>query len=1201
VARLVWRALDGEVLLRHVKTAGYVGAAALRHDLARRRGVSWGAVRNGVAEIDGFGAELLEAFSTRRGELTAEFTQLVEEGFAADAATMTAAQRGTRAAKRVLSDPQVEAIQAAKLTDAGWTIERVRALATGRARRPSSPTPAQVKALFDDLTGPGGLTEHQAVFGHREVTQAIAAWAGDRLDAETIAGLVQKFLADPRIVLLSGQRHRRRNQDEDTYTTSELLQVEASLIGLYEQGRTDHGGPPRARIETSVVDAAIAAVDQRLRAEHPVEDDADSADQADRGDTGLSDEQDALVRGLLAGGDLVRAVIGPAGTGKTEAMRVLVHAFTAAGYTVLGTANGGRQAQDLAERLGVQARVVTGWLTLLDHAPQPAQVWGPGTVLIVDEATQVSTRHAQRLLRLATGTSTVVILVGDPVQLGSVGAGGWFRHLVDVTPDVPGLSINQRQRGRQMLQVRQALAGLREHTPRSDQEALRRLAADGRVAVFENREDMLNQIVTDWYTERRTHPPGGGRSRMMAEHHRDTDLLNHAARERLTADATLSGPLLRVAGRDFQTGDEVITLTQAGHTLIPAGRPRSEYIRTGTIGTVTAVHLDPDHPAGQHLSVTFPGRGDVHVDWAYLTHAFPDGRDGGLAHAYAHTGHKAEGSTMATARALIGDDTSRAGLYVMLSRGREDLRAYVIRRRDLHADLDDEDWLPVLDTSIGPLRALLEHLEQTGPQRLAGELDPIAHAAYHLTSQQTLADLTRLRHTATRAFHAAVTAGADTADAGRDLLIVRRAEIAAETTVGHAGLAAPSPRLLARLGPRPVTGSDRQVWDRAVTALARFHARHHPPCPPEELPTTAPDTDQEPELEWQNDRARAEQLADQWAQHLDAHQQARFRSRQETIPRQRAIVALHALLSHGWTPQRISTALTADPFDGIRAPAAVLEYRTRTLLETTGIDPAFYDLPPAPPAVREWEHATALLNAVQARHLAHRATGDLAAEHRNLTRFLTSTPTQQALEEDARRVADRAARDDVLAAAGRLQDAQRVLDLTRARLRSSRNTVEHAHHDVERARQDLADRQHTAELTSTWLTATAVRSDTPAEPVATALTVLRAHLSLVDAALAHQIDHAALQLAQEPAPYLTGLLGHRPTDPAAGAVWHRRAVAVEHYRHHTLGLPYGHPAAPTTAAASEQALGPPPADPLARVIYERTRADQPTLDLGTHL
>jgi len=66
------------------------------------------------------------------------------------------------------------------------------------------------------------------------------------------------------------------------------------------------------------------------------------------------------------------------------------------------------------------------------------------------------------------------------------------------------------------------------------------------------------------------------------------------------------------------------------------------------------VHVDVDDPDAQTVTVDFPSKGIVTVPWAYLTHRFDDGRDGGLAHAYALTAAKAQGSTPATRPPLAG-------------------------------------------------------------------------------------------------------------------------------------------------------------------------------------------------------------------------------------------------------------------------------------------------------------------------------------------------------------------------------------------------------------------------------------------------------------------------------------------------------------------------------------------------------------------
>jgi conjugative relaxase-like TrwC/TraI family protein len=123
--KVLWRAPDSHALLCHVKTAGYLGAAELRHQLAQRWGVTWAPVRSGVAELAAFPEPLLAAFSTRHDQIVEEFAHMVESGLEPGPATEVAAQRSTRAPKKVLADDAVRAVQTAKLAAIGWTPERV--------------------------------------------------------------------------------------------------------------------------------------------------------------------------------------------------------------------------------------------------------------------------------------------------------------------------------------------------------------------------------------------------------------------------------------------------------------------------------------------------------------------------------------------------------------------------------------------------------------------------------------------------------------------------------------------------------------------------------------------------------------------------------------------------------------------------------------------------------------------------------------------------------------------------------------------------------------------------------------------------------------------------------------------------------------------------------------------------------------------
>lgn len=68
----LWGGLDARHLYLHAKTAGYLYEAQLRAELTTRLGVAWGPVVNGIADIDGISAAVLDLFSTRRHEIEAE-------------------------------------------------------------------------------------------------------------------------------------------------------------------------------------------------------------------------------------------------------------------------------------------------------------------------------------------------------------------------------------------------------------------------------------------------------------------------------------------------------------------------------------------------------------------------------------------------------------------------------------------------------------------------------------------------------------------------------------------------------------------------------------------------------------------------------------------------------------------------------------------------------------------------------------------------------------------------------------------------------------------------------------------------------------------------------------------------------------------------------------------------------------------------
>ncbi len=188
------------------------------------------------------------------------------------------------------------------------------------------------------------------------------------------------------------------------------------------------------------------------------------------------------------------------------------------------------------------------------------------------------------------------------------------------------------------------------------------------------------------------------------------------ARALLRADGTLHGPELVAAGTAFQAGDEVMAKV-ADRRLRPAGGDPTTFVRNGTRGTVVSVGQD-------HLVVDFEHRGKVTVPRSYVEHEVAPGVRGGLLHSYCLTTYAARGATYGSARHLGSDRSSRAELYVGLTRGRHDVTLYAVGREEVVGQVVDD--LPRLVPETDAARAMAASAAASCTEQLAREVDPDA-------------------------------------------------------------------------------------------------------------------------------------------------------------------------------------------------------------------------------------------------------------------------------------------------------------------------------------------------------------------------------------------------------------------------------------------------------------------------------------------
>ena len=153
------------------------------------------------------------------------------------------------------------------------------------------------------------------------------------------------------------------------------------------------------------------------------------------GDHRLDGEQIEAITRWATGDTRGGVLIGPAGAGKTTAMRGVAAIARVEQIPVLGLAVSQVATEALADELGIEGENIDRFLTRTrgKQWDDPAGWEGYGGWWIVDEASMVSTRQMAELVRRAHLSGSSLLGVGDHRQLNSVGAGGMFRTLAHLS------------------------------------------------------------------------------------------------------------------------------------------------------------------------------------------------------------------------------------------------------------------------------------------------------------------------------------------------------------------------------------------------------------------------------------------------------------------------------------------------------------------------------------------------------------------------------------------------------------------------------------------------------------------------------------------------------------------------------------------------------------------------------------------------
>ncbi len=663
-----WRAIDAKRAYAHAKAGGTAYQAVLRDELTQRLGVGWMPVVNGAADVAGFSPELIRHFSTRRTEIVeaverylaehgGEAHRRVWQSFTLETRQPKAHPRGEAVVSREMKDYGVTADVVAhwqrRAVDAPEDVAVVVRAAVGIGQPSLRPTPEVVEEAAGRLVE--WASDRQAVFTQRDLVAHVSSvFPNGAKPAELVTATKAMLHAAQRsgqVLIVLPHAESGLILPEGVALSADELSIAVDRgPGWIKQGATVRfrALPGEARYTTRLQLEREAQVLGAVEARSPVTAERSVLEEAIRGRSLVDGQAEAMRHLAELEGRLV-ALVGPGGSGKTYSIGAYADAVEAGGHTVIGVATSAAAARKLSEDLGERW---TGTIAMLrHHADAYRDQLQQGTVVVVDEASMVSTADLAWLVNQVEQTDGKLVLIGDPKQLPSVDSGGLFHRIVATGDQVVDdlVRVNQRQR---LDEDKQLLAQLRVGQVRA---AVREYAEAGRLHLGRDEYSTRAAMVDAWWADVERH--GLPQVRMLASRHDEVWMLNQLARVRMQQTGQLAGaPIVNRWGLEFQVGERIV---------VRDNWYNHSDLRNGQTGTVTAVSPETG-------SLSF--RRDLDGAVIGLPEQYLD-RD--VDHAYAQTIHTAQGQTFEITHAYADTGMRAEHGYTALSRARDETHLWI--------------------------------------------------------------------------------------------------------------------------------------------------------------------------------------------------------------------------------------------------------------------------------------------------------------------------------------------------------------------------------------------------------------------------------------------------------------------------------------------------------------------------------------------
>ncbi len=621
------------------------------------------------AEVGGVSQDVMNLFSSRSRALTPELKALIGQ---------YQKTHGKPPSKRTIWLLGQQAAQNTRRTKA--EARRTVAGQTGTAE----PTQAQRLAAWEAQTARQEMNALSAV--HQEVTRFAAQRAGraptvlddaaKRRAARIAVAEVQQHHATWSMAHLRFEVHRALpvltpGADADAVVTevaklavsgragTEVIQVTApDLTDVTSLGvRASDGGsiyrPPNEQryctlahldTEQQILTTARRTVPQLVTAEQ-----ARAAVER----TGLTAGQRDAVVTMLTATTAMTALVAAAGAGKSHTMAEFARLWTSfTGRRVIGLTTATNAARVLASEGLAESYNIAEFLGKIEGSgelrrPVPLH---ENDVLVLDEASQLSTTDLAMVQEAARTAGARLALVGDTEQLGAVEAGGMFRLLAH---QVPCAELHEVRR---FDAAWEADASVRLRA--GDFTAYADYDRHGRIRGA-NQDAAMDRAASMWLADHLR----GKNVLLLAGSNSEAAELSRRIQAKLIQLGTVQRPQAALSdGNQAGTGDLIRARL---NTKINAGG--RELTNRDTL-KITGWHGPHAQVRRRELDGTWTS--PFLVPRAYLADSAELD--------YAGNTHVGQGRTVDTAHLLVTETVSRRSLYVGLTRGRESNTAHIV-------------------------------------------------------------------------------------------------------------------------------------------------------------------------------------------------------------------------------------------------------------------------------------------------------------------------------------------------------------------------------------------------------------------------------------------------------------------------------------------------------------------------------------------